>query len=208
MIFCEIDNELLDILHKLANGRKFVDLGAGECLFEHLYTQRFPDEGVVSVEMFPQEHLYIEKDKVVRFNAANMVFLEIDLPIFIRPCHSDQFIWASLRNMENMVSECIYISHPKNVERDIPEDYTAINIPGWRGKDGEEIFLIPLFGEPYERKETDWWMVKLDNWENPLKMKKILRNGECHFINSKGGGFPCKAADYAVPFEEYEKQSA
>jgi hypothetical protein len=152
------------------------------------------------VELYPDhyDHFYIKRDKVVRFDAARMKFYNSDLPIFIRPCHSDQFVGAALRNMKNQVCEAIYISNPNNVERDIPEEFSYVRIPDWRGSDDDEqIFLILLNGEKYVREELEWWMVKLKHWKEPLKMKKIFRNGGYHFVNTKGGGFLCDAADFA-----------
>lgn len=203
MVFAQIDNKLLDILHEIADGRRFVDLGAGECLFEHKYRQRFDDAEVISVELFPQEHLYIPKDRVVRFDAVMMAstMRPNDLPIFIRPCHSMQFMPASLRNMENLVPEAIYVSKRENIEFDIPEDYEYKEVTGWRGKDGESIFRIKLYGTPWKRIEREYFMVQLEGWKEPVKMYKEERGGEMHFVNDRGGGFPCTVADSVIPFK-------
>lgn len=203
MVFAQIDNKLLDILHKIADGRRFIDLGAGECLFEHKYRERFDDAEVISVELFPQEHYYIPKDRVVRFNAVTMAaaMRPNDLPIFIRPCHSNQFMPASLRNMEDLVPEAIYVSKKDNVEYDIPEDYEYTEVMGWRGKEGERIFRIKLYGTPWKRIEREYFMVKLDGWKEAIKMYKEERNGEMHFVNDRGCGFPCTAADVVEPLK-------
>lgn len=200
MVFCQIDDQLLEIIHKISDGRRIIDLGAGECHFEYLYTKKYPDEGVVSIELLPQSHYYIDQHRVLRFDATMMEFTNEDLPIFIRPCHSVQFVEATLRNMENSVPECLYISNPRNLEVDIPEDYQYEMVKGWTGKDdNEKLYRIKLFGKPYVKKESEWWMVKLDHWPEPLRMRKVFRYGRYDFVNSKGGGFPCDAAEYAEP---------
>lgn len=204
MVFCQIDSKLIEILHKIADGRKFVDLGAGECLFEKKYTDKYPDEGVVSVELYPEHHghFYIDRSKLVRITATLMPFDNNDLPIFIRPCHSIEFVPAALKNMEYQVPEAVYISNPDNIILDIPEEYEWRMIEGWKGKDdGERIFIIKLYGEKYVRKEVEWFMVKMAHWPEAVKMKKIFRNGECHYVNAKGGGFPCDSECTAEPIK-------
>lgn len=205
MLFCKVDQPLVDILHKLAKGRRIVDLGAGECLFESMYRKSYPDDDVLSVELYPEhyDHFYIPRDTVVRFYAQRMGFTNNDLPIFIRPCHSEQFVSASLKNMENIVSEAIYISNKRNMIMDIPDEYTWIKVDGWVGEDDdEEIFIIKLNGEKWQPKEREWWMVKLDGWPQATKMERIERNGEPHFVNQRGGGFPCKVADFAEKIQQ------
>lgn len=201
MVFCQIDDKLLEVLHRVADGRKFVDLGAGEAMFEHLYTKKYPDHGVVSVELYPEhyDHFYIKRNKLVRFSATMMVFDKTDLPIFIRPYHSDGFVPVALENMRKQVSEAIYISNPRNVERDIPEEYCYVLVPGWVGSEGEQIYLILLDGEKYIREDVEWFMVKLEHWPAPIKLKKVLRDGVYFYVNTKGGGFPCTAAEFAEP---------
>lgn len=200
MIFCKVDQPLVDILHTLAKGRRIIDLGAGECLFESMYRKSYPDDGVLSVELYPEhyKHFFIPRDNIVRFYAEQMQFTANDLPIFIRPCHSQQFVPAALKNMENMVSEAIYISHKRNMIIDIPEEYTWEKVDGWVGKDDdEEIFIIRLYGEKWHPTKREWWMVKLANWDEAIKLERILRNGVYHFVNQRGGGFPCEAATFA-----------
>lgn len=200
MIFCKVDEALIDILHKVANGRRIVDLGAGECLFQYKYSQKYPDSGILSVELHVEahSHTFIPKDKIVRFYAQKLWLNKNDLPIFIRPCHSDDFVAASLANMKNMVSEALYISNKRNIVLDIPEEYTYRLISDWVGEDDrEQIFSIQLHGEQYKPVEKDWWMVKLEHWESAIKMERIERFGEYHFVNQQGGGFPCKAANFA-----------
>jgi hypothetical protein len=200
MIFCKVDEALLDILHKVANGRRIIDLGAGECLFESMYRKKYPDAGILSVELYPEhyDHFFIPRSNIVRFFAERMEVTTNDLPIFIRPCHSQSFVPATLKHIEFDVPEAIYISNKRNIIMDIPEEYTYETVGDWRGKDDDEqIFRIRLYGEPYVATEKDWWMVKLDGWEKPTKMERIERYGDFHFVNTKGGGFPCKAADFA-----------
>jgi len=200
MLFCKVNQALVDILHRLAKGRRIVDLGAGECLFESMYSKSYPDDGVLSIELYPEhyDHFYIPRDKVVRFYAQHMQLMNTDLPVFIRPCHHEDFVPASLKNMENTVSEAIYISNPENLIIDIPDKYTWIKVDGWIGEDDdEESFIIKLYGEKWQPKEREWWMVKLDAWPEPVKMERIERNGEPHFVNQRGGGFPCRGADFA-----------
>jgi len=45
--FANIDERLLEIIHRIAKGRKVVDCGAGECLFEYKYKEKYPDADVV-----------------------------------------------------------------------------------------------------------------------------------------------------------------
>jgi hypothetical protein len=199
MIFCKVDEALIDILHEVANGRRIIDLGAGECLFESLYKAKYPDAGILSVELYPEhyDHFFIPRSNIVRFFAERMMVTTNDLPIFIRPCHSQSFVPATLKHIEFDVPEAIYISNKRNIIMDIPEEYTYETVGDWKGKDDEQIFRIRLHGEHYVATEKDWWMVKLDGWEKPTKMERVERFGDFHFVNTKGGGFPCKVADFA-----------
>jgi hypothetical protein len=204
MVFCQIDNKLLDILHEIADGRRFIDLGAGECLFEHMYRERFDDAEIISVELYKQEHLFIPRENVTRFDAVMMAanMRPNDLPIFIRPCHSDQFMPDSLRNMQDLVPEAIYISKKENVIVDIPEDYEYKEVLGWKGEEGESIFRIKLYGKPWVRPTREYFMVTLPHFKEPIKMYKEERFGEMHFVNDRGGGFPCDGKDVvAVPMK-------
>lgn len=200
MIFCKVDEKLIDTLHQFARGRRIIDLGAGECLFESMYHEKYPDAGILSVELYLEhyDHFFIPRSQVTRFYAEKMIFDNNDLPIFIRPSHSESFVPATLKNIEDMVSEALYISNKRNMVMDIPEKYTWETVGDWRGKnDNEQIFCIKLYGKPYESTEKDWWMVRLDGWSEAKKMERIERWGEYHFVNIKGGGFPCKGADFA-----------
>lgn len=192
MVFCEIDNALLEIIHDHANGRKVIDLGAGECLFEALYRVAYPTAQVLSVEPFPQEHYYINKMDVTRFLAQHMPFETRDLPIFIRPCHSFEFAPAALMNMLTQVSEALYVSNPKNIEFDIPKGLAYKRLGDWQGKDGEQIFVILLGGEKYVPSEQEFYMVKLPHWKEPIRMEKIIRDNKEWYVNTRGGGFPIR----------------
>lgn len=190
MVFCEIDNQLLQIIHDYANGRKVIDLGAGECMFEYLYRTAYPDVMVLSVEPFDQNHSYINNIDVTHCLAQHMPFETRDLPIFIRPCHHFEFVPMSLENMNDQVSEALYISNPKNILLDLPKEFAYQRLSDWQGKDGEQIFIIKLAGEKYVPTEQEFYMVKLPHWGTPIKLEKIQRGGKEWYVNNRGGGFP------------------
>lgn len=206
MVFCEIDDKLIEIIHQIADGRRIVDLGAGECMFEYKYKQKYPHAGVISVELYPQDSYYIDRSDVTRMDARTFPMQPDDLPIFIRPCHSVQFVPEVLDEIEDIVPEALYISNPRNLLIDIPEKYTVENHWKWTGSDdGEKIYKIWLNGPKYVKKEDEeYYLAKLDpSWKDYVKMKKILRNGEFWLVNSKGGGMPMK---YITDFKKFNNE--
>lgn len=204
MVFCNVDDEFIGIINEIADGRRIIDIGAGECLFEYKYKQAYPDEGVVSIEIFPQDNYYIKRSDLITMNAVYFPFGSGDLPIFIRPCHSEEFVPEVLDVIKNIVPEAIYVSNPKNITSDIPEEYTYERMWNWVGDDGEQIYKIILNGPKWDKKDDEYYLVKLDpSWKNYNKMKKIQRNGEDWLVNAKGGGMPMK---YVKDFKKFSNE--
>lgn len=186
---------MVEILHAYANERRIIDLGTGECMFEYMYRKHIPDAAVLSVEPFPQDHYYIDKDNVVKMQAQMMPIRAEELPVFIRPCHHWEFVGVALDNIKHSVSEALYISKPVNLEIDIPEEYTYKQMGEWEGEDGEHIYIIRLEGNPYQLENREFYMVKLPHWKEPIKMEKVNRDGVDWYVNSRGGGFFCSDKD-------------
>jgi ADP-ribose pyrophosphatase YjhB (NUDIX family) len=192
--FAKIDDQLLEIIHKLAKGRQIVDCGAGECLFEYKYKEKYPDSVVVSIEPNMYDNFYIDKKDIFRHDGLMFPFSNSDFPIFIRPCHSESFMPTILDKVKNICSNALYMSNPRNFDIDIPEGYTYFPIPNYVGKDDDEkLILIKLNGKKYEEQEEEWYWVKMNDFQKDYyKMRKIIRNGEPWFVNKLGGGSPVK----------------
>jgi hypothetical protein len=198
MIFCQIDNQLVDIIKKLARNRTIVDCGCGEGLLE----QFIPDAIAIDIQQPdnpPKGFLHID--------CVKFPFTKQEFPVFIRPCHG-HFVKQVLYQNENII-ECLYISHPSNVEIDIDEhEYRCIELDDWIGKDGEKIHRIIKKGyfkqmlNPIE-KEKYYLVIRSDFPQSGAYWvkKTIERYGTC-WQNPSGGRGPIDKDDQVVEIVE------
>jgi hypothetical protein len=142
MIFCQIGNELINIIKKYADGRIIVDCGCGDGLLGSLIRE------VISIDLFPRDTALI--NDIMYFDVREFPFKENMMPVFIRPCHSQLFVDATLRKIkeDKLVKDCLYISMPHNLEIDIDiEKFQTKQVEDWIGGDGEKIYLITFGGD-------------------------------------------------------------
>jgi len=133
MIFCKIDQSLVDIITKEANGRVIVDCGAGEALLADF----LPD--VISLDIFPTNKKVIKQDCITFSFHKNM------MPVFIRPCHSG-FVEDTLMNSYRNIDSALYISNPRNLKDDLGVFLKlSFIVSDWIGvDDNERIYRIPF----------------------------------------------------------------
>jgi len=140
MIFCQIDKGLLAIIKKEAKGRVVVDCGAGEGLLGSLMDK------VISLDILPGGIADAGKtlSKVLPLDCTKFKFPDSCLPVFIRPCHSG-FPEETIENNLERFETVLYVSEPKNIERDlgsIPKNFEMKRIGKWVGSDGEFCYRI------------------------------------------------------------------
>jgi hypothetical protein len=138
MIFCQIDEQLASIIKKLAKSRTIVDCGCGEALLSTFIPN------IISIDLMPHEHTFT--DNIIQMDCVDFPFNSRSMPVFIRPCHSIMFVDAVLQKYKNILVDCLYISKPENVEKDIDDEFEYEIYPDWIGKEGEKIYKIKLFG--------------------------------------------------------------
>ena len=134
MIFCQIDQELINIIKKYADGRIIVDVGCGDGLLGSLI------KDIISIDLYFRDTELI--DNIIHMDAVQFPFNgEKTLPVFIRPCHG-HFVDSILQSHKNNLKDCLYISMPHNIEYDIDEEFNIQQVEDWIGKDGERVFHI------------------------------------------------------------------
>jgi hypothetical protein len=136
MIFCQINQGLIDIIQEKANGRHICDVGCGDGLLGSML------DGVISIDIQFKETALI--DDIIHMNAMSFPFNKDCFPVFIRPCHG-HFVDGVLHTHKNNVDNFMYVSMPHNLELDIDFDcFNAEEIDGWTGDDGERIYMITV----------------------------------------------------------------
>ena len=142
MIFCKIDKELIAIIKKEAKGRPIIDCGAGEGLLGSLMLN------VISLDIIPGGLTNEGKtlSNVFPIDCTKFHFPDKCLPVFIRPCHSG-FPEETIDNNLEKFETVLYVSEPKNIERDlgcIPKNFDMERIGKWVGSDGEQVYRITI----------------------------------------------------------------
>lgn len=139
MIFCKIDEQLCTHIQEYAQGKLFIDCGAGEALFERM----MPKNSVLSLDI----RIQTDEVAVLQFDYREFEFIQDMIPIFIRPCHALQVYETIIKNLD-AVDSFLYVSHPKNIKRDLPVKYNEFDVvhifPEWEGIEGERIFEISV----------------------------------------------------------------
>lgn len=136
MIFCKIDNELINIIKKYAGKRAIVDVGCGDGLLGSML------EDVISIDIFPRETALIYN--IIGIDAVDFPFSKPFFPIFIRPCHG-HFVYSVMHEHKYNVDNFLYISMPHNLENDIDlDEFNADQVEDWIGQDGEKVYLITI----------------------------------------------------------------
>ena len=184
-IFCKIDDQLIKIIDEISKGRQIVDCGAGMGLLGSKMKNR-----VLSIDVYPPENAL---SKVHRFNCEEFTFNENQMPVFIRPCHSS-FPARTIENNKELFADCIYISKPKNFVYDMGRpitEFESVKSLGWTGEDGELAFHVIINSSKIpKRRLTQWYFVKIPEFEHPVWRQKIDRYGRTDWVNSMGGGRP------------------
>lgn len=139
MIFCNINQELIEVIKKYADGRAIVDCGCGDGLLG--YMMKDSDEHVLSIDIWPKESALIPT--IMQMDAADFPFADPYMPVFIRPCHSMQFVDKVMRKHKDNVRNFLYISKPHNLEIDIDlDEFNAEQVEDWTGDEGEKVYLL------------------------------------------------------------------
>lgn len=140
-IFCKIDKEFCDIIYNIAKDRIVVDCGAGRGLFGKLYLENTKGK-CLSIDLdLPNEPI----SNILEVDSRYFCFPYKSIPIFIRPCHSDEFITKTIISNIYKFDIAIYISNPKNVDYDLSEIKNFYNIElflDWKGEEDEMIYIL------------------------------------------------------------------
>ncbi len=138
-VFCQIDESLVQIIREEANGRRIIDCGAGRGLLGDMMST----EDVVSIDIVEQDN-----PRVLLEDSRGFPFSETTMPVFIRPCHSLEFVEETLMNCYRIVDSAIYISNPENVEDDLGifGKLAFLVHNEWEGTDGEKVYRVPFTG--------------------------------------------------------------
>lgn len=136
MIFCQIDNKLVEILKKYAGSRIIVDVGCGDGLLGSMCKE------VISIDFIPRDTALI--DDILHMDATYFPFNKSLLPVFIRPCHG-YFVNGVMTAHKHKVDNFLYVSMPHNLERDIDlDEFNAEQVEDWVGEDGERVYLVTV----------------------------------------------------------------
>ncbi len=136
-VFCQIGDDLVNIIREEADGRQVIDCGAGEGLLGN----KLPD--AVSLDIMPQNN-----PKVRQVDCTRYPFDDEMMPVFIRPCHSG-FVEDTLLYAMHRVKSSLYVGLLKNVDDDLGV-FSKLAVPiheEWVGQEGERIWRIPFVKE-------------------------------------------------------------
>lgn len=205
MVFCKIDQSLINLINKYAKGKQVVDIGCGEGLLGSMRPN------TISIDLLPHEHEFITD--IIHINVINFPFNRQHFPVFIRPCHGS-FVEAGLETFKDIVSGCLYISNPDNLENDIDTlIYNPVMDKTWIGEEGERVFYLN-FNEENGNKEKYYRIVMGDfakgidkdqlNYQSSWRTKGYRWDRDV-WINSVGGMCPISKND--IILEECEADS-
>lgn len=141
-IFCKIDKEFCNIIYDIAKDRIVVDCGAGRGLFGELYLENTKGK-CLSIDLeIPNEPL----SKIIESDSRYFCFPYKSIPIFIRPCHSDEFIAKTIISNIYKFDIAMYVSHPRYVEYDLLFElknfYNIEQFSNWKGEENEMIYIL------------------------------------------------------------------
>lgn len=137
MIFCKVNQGLIDLIMEQAAGRHIVDVGCGEGLLGNML------QGVISIDINPDFDNALVKD-IIQVNAIDFPFNEKCFPVFLRPCHGI-FVDMVLEAHKYHVKNFLYVSMPHNFEDDVDlVQFNGERVGDWVGEDGEYAYLITL----------------------------------------------------------------
>lgn len=206
MIFCKIDDDLVKLIKKLANGRTVVDCGAGEGLLSKMYKGK-----VISLDPIITE---FSAKNTINIEAENFPFNDLQFPVFIRPCHSG-FPGRTLKKNINLFKDALYISDPKNIKYDLSDFIDEIGTENvddhiieldWIGEDGEKTFYIKMKKDDQsnKKKKKKFYLVTFEHFvnQNDKESKKytswyekVELNGNFFWRNINGGNCPLQEND-------------
>lgn len=178
MIFCKIDNELVNIIKKYAKGRHIIDVGCGDGLLGSML------KGITSIDFMHRDTELIPN--ILHKDAVNYPFNNRCFPVFIRPCHG-HFVSRIIDKYQDELVDCLYISNPRNVENDIEiEKYKVQQVEEWIGQnDNERVYLIKLNGGSIMRNREVTFVRVCNNLDKGTSSWWELRDGM--LINRVGG---------------------
>lgn len=137
MIFCKIDNELIRIIKKVCKNRVIIDCGCGDGLLGSIL------KDVISIDIYKRDSVLI--DNIIVMDVCDFPINKYFFPVFLRPCHGRNFVNKFLEKNKGNCINCMYVSHPSNLDNDIDTDkFTVTQIEDWEGQDGERVFIVSM----------------------------------------------------------------
>ena len=141
--FFEPTDEFLTQLAKYVGDQFVIEVGAGQCHF----TQAMHGVGIkaMAIEARPSEETL---RRCVNFlypmpvQQSGALLREPAVVIAARPDHSGWF--EELPGLLHEESELIYIGLERNLDRDIPEEFTLERLFWYVGRDGEHMWRVTV----------------------------------------------------------------